>query len=127
MTRLRFEKDHGRLTVETRDGVVYVYPALNIVDSHSEPWPAGTFPFAYWKAHPEDDDDGPYGPDGIAIFDVPGRVGLGIHAGRKNDPDRLGRQGREHATNGCIRVDGSAMHAIAALHAKDPLTLITVD
>ena len=62
-----------------------------------------------------------FGGTGIHVFSVPGRPGIGVHAGRSRDPYSPG--GR---TLGCIRVPSSAMFKINETHRTDRLTHIYV-
>jgi len=89
--------------------------ACNNADLSSRgPWPPGIF--AAEALIPVGGQDGsPAGAYGSYFlrFAVPGRVGMGIHAGREGDADGAGRSGPAHATLGCIRTSGTAMEAIA--------------
>jgi len=73
-------------------------------------WPNGFYGFLYWKDHPESGINDGYGTKGIYIFHVPGRTGMGVHAGRKNSG------GPKHVTMGCIRTTEEAMSMIEATH-----------
>src|SRR5438105_15914017 len=80
------------------------WDAYNNVDSSSKGiWPDGRYAFSNWLPHAGLGVDSAYGTHGIYIFNVPGRTGMGVHAGRKNIADGLGRKGPEHASMGCIR------------------------
>jgi hypothetical protein len=77
--------------------------------------------------------NGEYGTRGIFramnFKDASGtmREDMGVHAGRQNDPDGLGRTGVDHATRGCIRTTEEAMEVIAETALVDPLTSIKVE
>ena len=138
MSYLKFDRKAGRLSL------IYIrndskghphqfvardshWPAANNVDSRSRgPWPEGEFPFSYWVSHRGDPPCSTYGSHGVLVFDVPGREGMGVHAGRLGVPDGRGRSGHKHATMGCIRTTEDAMEDILDLHADDPLTHIVV-
>ena len=101
---LTFTRSAG--TLVTLGGAVY--QARNNVASNSRgPWPIGIFTFQRYDPKPEGlepDPEGPFGAHGILIFDVPGRTGMGLHAGRATSPDGLDRCGIDHCTEGCIRL-----------------------
>lgn len=124
MSTLSFSRAASLLTLS--NGVVV--PAANNVDSHSNgPWPDGTFKFvAVMPAIPGDGPDSAYGVGPRFLFDVPGREGMEVHAGRANIPDGLGRVGIAHCTMGCIRTTRDGIASILSLHAADGLTEITV-
>lgn len=90
-------------------------------------FPAGTFEFSWHAQHEGGNADGAYGSYGNFIFEVPGRTGMGVHSGRSAQADRRGRSGTQHATMGCIRTTDRAMAQILAIHARDPLTTLSVD
>jgi hypothetical protein len=129
MSSLHFDRGTGRLFLldaNTRPlGGPWV--AANFVDSSSKgPWPPGTFKVDKWEKHPGDGPDSVFGSRGILTFLVPGRDGMGIHAGRQNNADKLGRKGPFHCTFGCVRTTEDAMKAISDTDAKDRVTEITV-
>jgi RHS repeat-associated protein len=124
-----------------------VYPADNNVDSHSSlgKLPDGTYPvidqnspYTHGNAvdprdsNLQDSEDGEFGPGGIfriqAFKGPDGKPhrGVGVHAGRKNTPDRRGRRGPAHATEGCIRTCDAAIHQITNTAKTDPLTSLIV-
>ena len=124
-----YDRAAGTITVYDRNGnVVTVQPAANNAQSGSRgPWPDGTFNYSYHTTHPGDAPNSPYGSHGNDVFNVPGCVGCGVHSGRENTPDALGRAGPQHATNGCIRTTDTATEAVSNLQANgDPLTTLTV-
>jgi hypothetical protein len=111
--------------------------------------PDGEYPFekasqTVPQRHSEDDadtEDGKYGTLGIFRLErikYGGQFhdGLGVHAGRatKSDLRVLSKKpllqghfkGPYYRTNGCIRTTEAAMHAIAALIAKDPMSTLKV-
>ena len=123
--------DSGTGTLTIRDGsgnVVGQYPAGNNAQTGSRgAWDPGTYDYTYHTTHPDDAPDSAYGSNGNFVFDVPGCVGCGIHSGRENTPDRRGRTGTEHATNGCIRTNDAATQQMNQLNSNgDPLTTLTV-
>lgn len=93
---------------------VGVFPAGNNTDSHSRgPWPDGVYDYSRHTTHPNDAPNSPFGSYGNYIFNVPGcHDTCGVHSGRENVPDALGRIGVKHATNGCIRTTDAAMQLI---------------
>ena len=111
--------------------------------------PDGQYPFEKPSQHvPQrhhkhelDQREGTYGSLGIlklAPIKFGGQIhsGVGIHAGRehvkdtrtisKTPPVQGHFGGPYHRTNGCIRTTEAAMHAIASVIAKDPLTRLNV-
>jgi hypothetical protein len=126
-SRLIFDRGQHRLTLLDRNGNVLgqwlAYnnigdrPRFNPDESLVRPFPDGTWTFAYPKAHPENVVS--FGRNGILVFNVPGRSGLGVHSGRN---------GPESITDGCIRTTDQAMATIIKLmQSGDPLTTITVE
>lgn len=104
-----------------------VFDAYNNVDSHSHgPWPDGDYEFVFYNPHVGSGPDSDFGAHGIFIFNVEGRMGMGVHSGRQEVADGLGRLGPEHCTMGCIRTTDDGTLAVLKLHATDPLTAITV-
>jgi hypothetical protein len=130
MSTLEFDSAVHTLRLLASGGSPLAGPfvAYNNVDSHSKgPWPAGDFRFVARNAHLElSDPDSEYGSNGILIFEVPGRVGMGVHSGRRDIPDGLGRTGPEHCTLGCIRTTDEAVEAIITGMGSDALVGITV-
>jgi hypothetical protein len=103
------------------------WPAHNNVASTSEGvWKKGVYRWSHYNLHPEAglmpaSLNTAYGGTGIHVFIVPGRSGMGVHAGRSMDPSRAGGK-----TLGCIRTSTEAMLKINAVHAEDPLSHIAV-
>jgi hypothetical protein len=129
MSALHFDKSTGRLFLidAKTQPIAGPWAAANFVDSQAKGvFPVGTFKFEAWQNHPGDGPDSPFGSSGVATFLVAGRDGMGVHSGRENAPDALGRRGIAHCTFGCIRTTNDAMKAIAAEHAEDPITEIFV-
>ncbi len=128
LATITFNANTGTVTVMNVGGAEGTYSAANNTDSRSNgPFPPGTFPFSYYKPHPESNSNGSYGSNGIFIFDVPRRTGMGVHSGRANSCDDAQRCGVEHATNGCVRTTDDATEALKRLHqGGDPVTSITV-
>ena len=126
MSTLSFDRAGNRIIVTSGGVEVASFVAMNNVDSQSHPWPAGSYPLSHFKTHPNDAPDSAYGSVGIFVFDVPGHTGLGVHSGRQNVPDGLGRSGPAHCTNGCVRTTDAAMMSIKETHGADPLTRISI-
>lgn len=129
MSSLHYDKATGRLFLLDANlkplGGPWV--AANFVDSASKgPWPPGTFKVDAWQKHPGDGPDSVFGSQGILTFLVPGREGMGVHSGRINTADGLGRKGPFHCTFGCIRTVEEAMKAISDADANDRIAEITV-
>ena len=76
----------------------------------------------------KDSPEGEYGSYGIVIFNVPGHLGVGVHAGRQHTPDKTPQRavGPDHVTQGCIRTTEPMMQAITVLMQTDPLQTVTV-
>jgi hypothetical protein len=123
MSEVQFDRSGHRIRLTGSAGGVLAGPfdAYNNVDSHSKGvWPDGTYPYVGYNAHSAlSDPDSEYGADGILIFNVPGRIGMGVHSGRQSIPDGLGRVGPEHCTLGCIRTTDEAMAAFLQVSAGD--------
>lgn len=103
------------------------WPAHNDVARTSKgEWPTGVYQYSHYNAHSEAGllpaaATTAYGGTGIYVFTVPGRSGMGVHAGRSIDYGRPGGK-----TLGCIRVSTVAMLRINLQHRTDPLTHIFV-
>ena len=109
---LEFDGLRNTITVYRDGSWVCSFEAYNNVSSKSNgKWPNGTFTFAYFKAH-NGDEDSSYGTYGNIIFNVAGRSGMGIHGGRKNKKDGLGRSGPKYCTMGCIRTYDDSVRKI---------------
>jgi len=99
----------------------------DVASKSSGNWPTGVYKYSHYNAHAEEGlrpgcYRGAYGCDGIHVFAVPGRSGMGIHAGRTTGaPDILGGK-----TLGCIRIPPNAMETINKIHRTDPLKYIYV-
>ena|SRR5690348_7505870 len=130
MSTLHFDRASGRLFLLDANMKPLGGPwvAANFVDSSSKgPFPPGTFKVDAWQSHQaHDGPDTVFGTQGVLLFLVPGRDGMGVHAGRQNSADGLGRKGPFHCTFGCIRTSEDAMRAISDTDAKDRVTEITV-
>ena len=83
------------------------------------PWPSGTFQFQQYNWHPANP-KGSFGSYGIFVFSVPGRTGMGVHSGRRD------QGGPAHPTLGCIRTDDACMQQIWEWNQFDPVEEITV-
>ncbi len=92
------------------------FPAGNNTVNHN-PFPTGTWPYAYHNPHPESGPTGSYGSNGIFIFSVPGHMGLGVHSGRSGPLSK---------TMGCIRTTDPATKLIDELNRMDPLQTLTI-
>jgi hypothetical protein len=128
MSTLHFDRQGNTLTLVAGNGAeIGTWDAANIVDTHSQgTWPGGQYGFSYCNTHPDDAPDSAYGIDGIIIFDVPGRTGMGVHSGRENVPDGAGRKGFRHCTMGCVRTTDAAMAQLVATHQADPITAVDI-
>jgi RHS repeat-associated protein len=130
LSSLVYNTATGTITVVNGDGVaVGVFPAGNNTDSQSRgPWPPGAYDYSRHTTHPGDAPNSPFGSYGNYIFNVPDcNDTCGVHSGRENVPDALGRIGVKHATMGCIRSTDAAMQLITNLmNAGDPLTGVMV-
>jgi hypothetical protein len=127
MSTLYFNRSAHTIALTGGDGTaIGNWTAYNNVDSASAPWDDGSYNFDYRKTHADDAPDSAYGSYGIFIFKTPPRTGLGVHSGRENVKDGLGRKGPQHATNGCVRTTDDAMKQILATHTNDPLLSFTL-
>ena len=106
----------------------WIWPAHNETAKSSKgPWPPGIWGWSHYNAHVEAGlmptcHPTKYGCFGIQVFTVPGRPGIGVHAGRtQGEPIAVG--GR---TLGCIRVPAAAMQTINEHHSTDQLLAIVV-
>jgi len=127
-SNLDYDGATHQLTLTRGDGTVQQFPAANNPQKNSGGrWPDGTFGYERRTTHPEDAPDSGYGSNGNYIFTVPDRTNMGVHSGRIDTPDGLGRTGVGHATLGCIRTTDEGTAAIGdAMVADDPITHITV-
>jgi hypothetical protein len=129
MSTLTFNRQKHTLTLFNSQGqALGTWDAYNNVASTSNGiWPNGFYDYERYNAHAGLGVDSAYGTKGIFIFTVPGRVGMGVHAGRQNIADGLGRKGPAHCTLGCIRTTEEAMGTIKDTHeGGDALTEILV-
>jgi RHS repeat-associated protein len=101
-TALDFSRSSGTLTATNQNGtVIGVYPAGNLtVRGSGGPWPDGTYSPSHYNRHPESGPTGAYGSNGIIVFGVNGRTGMGLHSGRS---------GPNSPTLGCVRTTDDAM------------------
>lgn len=117
---LFFNRTEQRLYLYSREGtLIGSWNASNNVSADAEPWPDGTYTFFGFSPHSNANPSNSISNSGIYIFEVPGRRGLGVHAGRNNN--------WQHPTKGCIRTNEESMSQIRATHANDPLTHIRVE
>ncbi len=119
LSDLVFNRANGTLTVyDSQSNQVGQFPAANnTTRSSNGPWPNGMYDFSHYNSHPESGPTGPYGSNGIFVFDVPGRYGMGVHSGRR---------GPESPTLGCIRTTDEATGFLKNLNSTDPLQTIKV-
>lgn len=123
--------------------VIGKWDAHNRTQSSSNgPWPSRNEPYPYVRhnLHGEEVTRNKglaafyvaekFGGQGIHLFDVPGRPGMGIHAGRSYRTNtRTGVNYGElgDVTDGCIRVTPTAMYEISRVHnSGDKLVCIFV-
>jgi hypothetical protein len=124
MTSLTYSDSNHTLTFSTGGS----FEAYNNVDSKSAgKWPKGTFKYERHTTHADDSEDSAYGSNGNFIFTVPNRTDMGIHSGRKNKADGLGRKGPKHATMGCIRTTDEATAKLLALANSGSIKDLTVE
>jgi hypothetical protein len=130
MSRIEFDRSAHLVRLKGADDSVLAGPfeAYNNTDSHSKgPWPDGSYAYLDYNSHAAlSDPDSEYGVDGILIFDVPGRLGMGVHSGRRSIPDGLGRLGPAHCTLGCVRTTDEAMAAFIRLSGNDGIQSISI-
>jgi RHS repeat-associated protein len=121
LSSMIFNRANGSLTLLDKDGnvVTVCTAANNTTRSSNGPWPNGNYPLQSHNNHPPDP-NGPYGSNGIDVFDVPGRTGMGVHSGRQNSG------GPNHPTLGCVRTTDDCMKTITDWQSHDPMTQITV-
>lgn len=117
-----FDGVHSNLIlIPPRDviGVGFSYKAANHAASNSKGlWPPGIY-IAEELIDTGEPDDGQFGR-WFLRFSVPGRTGMGLHAGRVGKTDLAGREGWRHATMGCVRTTPLAMDEVAKLWAPGP-------
>lgn len=127
MSHLIFSRSQHTLELYNARGQnLGAWEAYNNADSSSKGiWPNGVYRFLYWNAHVGQGVESKYGAHGIFVFDVPGRSGMGVHAGRLHRSTSM--PGPQYWTKGCIRTDERAMKAILNVHnGDDPLARIVV-
>ena len=122
---------------DTNGNQIGQWEAANNVGANTNgPWPIDleiTNPFSHYNPHPEAaTPNSAYGSNGIFVFTYPGRTGMGVHSGRRN------QGGPRYRTLGCIRTTDAATEIIKAVQqggcsetagmcfAQDPLTAIVV-
>ena len=136
MSTLQFDGTAHTVTLTDNAGkVVATGAANNRTDSHATlQFVANGMYIVMTPAAPQrhggakDSVDGEYGSFGIVIFNVPGHVGVGVHAGRLHKPDLTPQRaaGPDHVTQGCIRTTEEMMSSITTLMKTDPLATVTV-
>ena len=118
------------MSVDRRSGITILFDAIgnpvkefpsanNVTSTSNGKFPDGTWSFSHYNEHSESDATGPYGSNGIWVFDVPGRSGMGFHSGRS---------GPQSKTLGCIRTTDEATEFVKKYIEthNDPITSITV-
>lgn len=133
LTWLEYNSGTGTLTVHPggmlkQYGPDLGYPAGNNAQRGSRgPLDPGTYPFNYFVPHAGDDPNGSFGSNGNFVFDVPGCVGCGVHAGRRDECDKADRCGVNYATNGCIRTtDEATQEMLRRYQNGDPILYLRV-
>jgi hypothetical protein len=138
MSWLLFDRKRGALSLYTGAAPslphMFVGPPVGYWKAHNQTgsksqgaWPVGVYKWSHYNEHAEMGYapgcyPTAYGCEGIHVFSVPGRLGMGVHAGRtKGEPGLTGGK-----TMGCIRVPTEAMSSINSLHNRDALTKIEV-
>jgi hypothetical protein len=114
---LTFDRSQRTLVATHDTRMLAEWPASNNAARHSRgPWPAGTYQprRIIHVGGPDGDPPGAFGP-WFLLYDVPGRSGMGIHAGREGRADLAGRLDHAHATLGCIRTTTEAMIDLESL------------
>jgi uncharacterized protein YgiM (DUF1202 family) len=96
-----FDGERHELTFNGNTYVAY----NNVASSSNGKWRDGIYTHDYTldKTNVSTEEQRIYGSVANIVFQYPGRSGMGIHSGRANDKDKLGRSGSEHCTMGCIR------------------------
>lgn len=118
---------HSLSLYDNQGNLVGTYNASNNATSGTQPWPNGTFSYSWHSPHLNAQPSDRISQSGNYVFNVDGRGGMGVHAGRLGMEDLAGRHDWNHATEGCIRTTEEAMSAIAQrFKQSDPLTTITV-
>jgi RHS repeat-associated protein len=121
LSDLAFDRNSGTLTLFSNKGTLIAqWPAANnTTQSSNGPWPNGTYDFSNYNRHLESDLTGPYGANGIFIFDVLARSGMGVHSGRSGPASK---------TLGCVRTNEEAMGFLRGFHFydDDPIKSITI-
>ncbi|MCB0522699.1 MAG: hypothetical protein H6577_13785 [Lewinellaceae bacterium] len=122
-------QDYRYMCKRENTSLIAMWPAHNNTAKKSRgAWPTGVFDYQYYKPHPEMGSapvcyNTAYGCDGIHVFKVDSRSGMGVHSGRTNGEwDKVGG-----VTMGCIRVPANAMPYINTIHSKDKLEAIVVE
>lgn len=127
MSTLTYNGHNNQLTLTRANGTTVTWTAHNNAQiSSNGRMPNGTFNFLWHAPHPGGNINSAYGSHGNFVFDVPGRIGMGVHSGRARSNDLAGRYGTAYATNGCIRTTDDAMNTISQTHVTDPIRSLTV-
>jgi hypothetical protein len=138
MAWLSFDRRSGDISLfggpPPSDPRLFVGPPIGRWSAHNETastsggaWPSGVYSWSHYNEHAEAGlSPGcfrtSYGCDGIHVFSVPGRAGMGVHGGRTfGQSNKVGGK-----TLGCIRVPADAMEAINRVHQQDRLVKIVV-
>jgi hypothetical protein len=124
MSRLVFSRGSHKLVLYSCTGEqMDSWPAYSNTNPGTNEIPDGTYKFSWHSPHTGKTADSAFGSNGNFIFEVPGRIGIGIHSGREFSCVNPGPQ---HPTDGCIRTIDKATAKIREVHQRDPLALLTV-
>ena len=129
MSDLTYNRTTHRITLTGSDGQqIGQWTAYNNAQSTSNgAFDAGTYTFSHRTEHAGSNAESGWGSNGVTVFNVVGRTGMGVHSGRATTADQAGRTGPQHATNGCIRSTDAATEQIETTHATDPIESLTVE
>ncbi|MGE4291995.1 MAG: RHS repeat domain-containing protein [Desulfovibrio sp.] len=120
LSSVEYNDEEKEIVLRAANGTSWDFPADNrTVRGHAH-YPSGNFPFAWHSEHDGADENSSYGSNGNFIFDVKGRTGMGVHAGRAN------KGGIHHPTYGCIRTTDTATNKMSEVHKVDPLSKLYV-
>ncbi len=117
---LEYDDEKNNISIHTKDGTQYDFPADNQTVSGCEQFPQGEYKYSWHSPHSGKDTNSDVGENGNFIFDVPKHEGMGVHAGRADS------KGIHHPTEGCIRTTGKGTQKIKEVHREDPVTHIKV-
>ncbi|MGE4505034.1 MAG: hypothetical protein AB7D51_06770 [Desulfovibrionaceae bacterium] len=120
LSSIEYNDAEKELIIREADNTRWRFPADNQTVRGQEPYPGGNHPYSWHSEHKGADADSSYGSNGNFIFEVEGRTGMGVHAGRAN------KGGVHHPTYGCIRTTDEATKRISEVHRTDPLKMLYV-